>query len=183
MLAPCPDCEREVSDQARTCPHCGAPLRTMSGQQIASAVAILVVLAVVGLMIAGELRERRAFAEQTRQLEEATRARLVKHGTASAVPSATGSCARFAPPTSHRPTLPAHSRSLQPACHVGLAPTTNKASYPRKPTYPSCQRSWTLTGTGSSPERAGCVTASTEPPSHRHPDARRHAQRRSNQGR
>ena len=26
-LAPCPDCGRQVSDQARSCPNCGRPLR------------------------------------------------------------------------------------------------------------------------------------------------------------
>jgi hypothetical protein len=30
MLVDCPDCKREVSDQAESCPHCGHPLRAFS---------------------------------------------------------------------------------------------------------------------------------------------------------
>lgn len=28
-LAPCPDCQRDVSPRAPVCPHCGAPIATI----------------------------------------------------------------------------------------------------------------------------------------------------------
>lgn len=32
MLISCPECKREISDQAQSCPHCGRPLKTLTGQ-------------------------------------------------------------------------------------------------------------------------------------------------------
>jgi len=32
MLIPCPECKREVSDAAPTCPHCGRPLQMVTGE-------------------------------------------------------------------------------------------------------------------------------------------------------
>lgn len=33
MLIKCPECEREISDKARTCIHCGYPLRLINQQK------------------------------------------------------------------------------------------------------------------------------------------------------
>ena len=32
-LVPCRECQQEVSDQVRTCPHCGAPLPAQSQEE------------------------------------------------------------------------------------------------------------------------------------------------------
>lgn len=35
-LVNCPECEREISDQASMCPHCGYPMRGLSGYEYRS---------------------------------------------------------------------------------------------------------------------------------------------------
>lgn len=35
MLIPCPECEREASDRARACPHCGFPIAEEIGRALA----------------------------------------------------------------------------------------------------------------------------------------------------
>ena len=39
-LIPCPECKREVSDKAASCPHCGNPLVNFVGQQVRPATSV-----------------------------------------------------------------------------------------------------------------------------------------------
>lgn len=55
MLKPCHECEREISDQAPSCPHCGAPVATAGDRNqppigMLLGVGVLIVAAVVLLM-------------------------------------------------------------------------------------------------------------------------------------
>ncbi len=59
LLIKCPECDREVSDKATACPHCGCPLVEVSGRPVATArtkelrtmYAIAIVTAFVGAVI------------------------------------------------------------------------------------------------------------------------------------
>jgi len=56
MLITCPECNREISDQAQTCPHCGRPLKSASKSDHLVAVAtrrkpIFVIIAAGALVL------------------------------------------------------------------------------------------------------------------------------------
>lgn len=62
-LLACPECGREVSDQAASCPHCGARVTSVRKTNIATALLIVCAVVVVGWMVFTEYRERRDFQE------------------------------------------------------------------------------------------------------------------------
>lgn len=51
MVLKCKECEKEVSDKAKTCPHCGAPVQSGEIYAMAMLGAILFILILIGAAI------------------------------------------------------------------------------------------------------------------------------------
>jgi hypothetical protein len=50
-LIPCSECNKEISDQAKACPHCGSPAKKSSASFACGSIVALLILLPVGVMI------------------------------------------------------------------------------------------------------------------------------------
>ena len=62
-LRSCSECGREVSDQAVTCPHCGARVAVVRRANVATALLIVFAALVIGWMLFTEYQARKDFNE------------------------------------------------------------------------------------------------------------------------
>ena len=55
-LISCPECKKQVSDQAKSCPHCGVKLKKAKSDEAKAgrivAVIVLVIVLVLGILVA-----------------------------------------------------------------------------------------------------------------------------------
>jgi len=85
-LISCPECEREVSDKASTCPHCGGPLAASKDRQleelqprrVIKLVGIIVLLAVVLVLCWERIRGPQRELEEAREQEEKINERMMQ---------------------------------------------------------------------------------------------------------
>jgi len=69
-LIPCPECDKQVSDRARSCPHCGFPVAEEIGRLLAEVTGIESVRSVRQRLAANKLR---SWGERYTESESKTR--------------------------------------------------------------------------------------------------------------
>lgn len=52
-LINCPECGKEISDEAKTCPNCGKPLRKSKEKKKINKKAVIIIFTIIGLVVIG----------------------------------------------------------------------------------------------------------------------------------